>query len=127
MIVSVSTLPSLGLTPSQFQDYLLQKAEQGGKDAAAMLWAAVRDFMQRELHDLPSDCKIVARIYANVRGLAETCYKAGIVDKPSRVEDFARGFTRSKHLFDFVDVGSGKERADTKLAGACPLVSSPPH
>ena len=53
-----------------------------------------------------------------MKGLADTCYKAGIVDSPSKIEEFARGFTRSKHLFDFTDVGSGKDRADGKLAGA---------
>ncbi|KAI9801591.1 MAG: hypothetical protein M1825_003270 [Sarcosagium campestre] len=99
-----------------FKDDLLQNGEKGGKDAAALLWSAIHDYIERELPNLPSDCKIVGRVYANLRGLSETCFKAGIVDHPSKVEDFARGFTRSKHLFDFVDVGSGKDRADDKLA-----------
>lgn len=81
------------------------------------MWTAVREYLARELPELSSDCKIVARIYANTKGLAETCYKAGIVDRPLKVEEFARGFTRSKHLFDFIDVGSGKDRADEKLTG----------
>ncbi|KAI9676764.1 MAG: hypothetical protein M1829_002859 [Trizodia sp. TS-e1964] len=99
-----------------FQDSLLQKAEQGGKDAAGLLYTAVHNYIQGALLDPPPDVKIVARVYANVKGLAEACFKAGIVDKPSKVEDFARGFTRSKHLFDFVDVGTGKDRADDKLS-----------
>ncbi|KAI9847009.1 MAG: hypothetical protein M1837_003365 [Sclerophora amabilis] len=99
-----------------FENSLLQSAERGGKDAAGLLQSAVKDYLHREFHDLPSDCKIVVRVYANVKGLAETCYKAGIVDKPSMVEEFARGFTRSRHLFDFIDVGSGKDRADDKLS-----------
>lgn len=32
-------------------------------------------------------------------------------------EDFARGFSRGKTLFDFVDVGPGKDRADEKIIG----------
>lgn len=52
-----------------------------------------------------------------MKGLADTCVKAGIVEKQSTIEDFARGFTRSKHLFDFIDVGSGKDRADDKVSG----------
>ena len=102
---------------------MLQEGEQGGKEAATLLWSAVRHFLQREMEDLPPDCKIVTRLYANTKGLAETCYRSGIVDKPSRVEEFAKGFTRSKHLFDFIDVGGGKERADNKLSGG--LISSP--
>lgn len=61
--------------------------------------------------------RIVTRIYANLRGLADTCYKANLVEKPSTVEDFARGFTGSKQLFDYIDVGSGKDRADDKITG----------
>lgn len=66
---------------------------------------------------MPSDIKIVTRVYANVTGLAETCIRAGIVDKASAIDDFVRGFTRGKNLFDFVDVGPGKDRADDKLTG----------
>ncbi|KAI9716336.1 MAG: hypothetical protein M1812_005401 [Candelaria pacifica] len=99
-----------------FQDYLLQDGEQGGKDAAASLWTDVLSYVQLNLPDLPSDINIVARIYANTKGLAETCARAGIVSNGSTLEDFTRGFTRSKQLFDFVDVGHGKDRADDKLS-----------
>ncbi|KAI9828803.1 MAG: hypothetical protein M1832_001908 [Thelocarpon impressellum] len=99
-----------------FQDHLLQNGEQGGKEASGLLASAIRDYVEREVEDLGSDYKIVARIYANTKGLADTCFRAGIVDKPSKVEEFARGFTQSKHLFDFIDVGSGKERADSKVS-----------
>ena len=57
------------------------------------------------------------RIYANLQGLATVCYRANIVDHPSKIEDFARGFTRGKTLCDFTDVGPGKDRADGKIAG----------
>lgn len=65
----------------------------------------------------PADLKIVCRIYANVRGLADVCVRAGLVDSPVAFEDFTRGFTRGKTLFDFVDVGPGKDRADEKIQG----------
>ncbi len=39
------------------------------------------------------------------------------MEKSSVVDDFARGFTGSKQLFDYIDVGSGKDRADDKLTG----------
>jgi hypothetical protein len=55
------------------------------------------------------------RIYANLKGLAETCARAGIVDSSTKVEDFARGFTCGRPLFDFTDVGAGKDRADGKI------------
>jgi len=99
-----------------FQDSFLQQGEQGGKDAANQLWASLREYVTRNFPSINSP-KIITRIYANVKGLAEACYKAGIVDRPQLVEDFVRGFNGSRLLFDFVDVGSGKDRADDKIAG----------
>jgi hypothetical protein len=66
---------------------------------------------------LPHDIKIVVRVYANTKGLARACALARVVDSPIMVEQFARGFTQSQPLFDFVDTGEGKERADYKIKG----------
>lgn len=98
-----------------FEDMLLSHGEIGGQEAAARLWSALHEKM--ESLDLPPDVKIVARIYANLKGLSETCYKAGIITTAETLEGFARGFTGSKQLFDFVDVGTGKDRADDKISG----------
>ena len=98
-----------------FEDILLAHGEVGGKEAATRLWSAVQKDV--ELLNLPSDVKVVTRIYANLKGLGETCVKAGIISKTEMLEDFARGFTGSKQLFDFVDVGMGKDRADDKISG----------
>ncbi|EER42013.1 C-x8-C-x5-C-x3-H type zinc finger protein [Histoplasma capsulatum H143] len=98
-----------------FQDSFLQQGEQGGKDGANQLWAAIRDYASRNLPNIPSP-KIIARVYANVKGLADACYKAGLIERPGLIEEFARGFNGSRLLFDFVDVGVGKDRADDKIA-----------
>ena len=98
-----------------FEDILLSHGEAGGKEAAARLWSALHQKVK--LLELPSDVKIVTRIYANLKGLAETCVKAGITTRADTMEDFARAFTGSKQLFDFVDVGMGKDRADDKVSG----------
>ncbi|KAL8874829.1 MAG: hypothetical protein Q9198_006729 [Flavoplaca austrocitrina] len=98
-----------------FEDDLLRKGELGGKEAAAGLWNGIKDHVHNRLPDIPSDCRIMARIYANMKGLSEVCWRAGLVEKASLVEEFYRGFTGSKILFDFVDVGPGKDRADEKI------------
>lgn len=90
-----------------FDDRLIQNGEAGGREAAGLLWNAVMDYFQSDT-DLPSDVRIVSRIYANLKGLGDICQKSGILSTPSMIEDFARGFTGSKQLFDFVDVGVGK-------------------
>ncbi|KAK2740130.1 hypothetical protein FQN57_006245 [Myotisia sp. PD_48] len=98
-----------------FQDALIRNGEQGGKDAANQLWLSLRDYATRNFPNVQSP-KIITRIYANVRGLADVCVKTGIIDHPSIFEDFARGFNGSGLLFDFVDVGSGNSRTDDKIA-----------
>ena len=100
-----------------FNDDLARKGEIGGKEAAGKLWGQISDFVHESISTIPPDYKIVARVYANLKGLGDICYKSGILEKPGTIEDFARGFTGSKVLFDFVDVGSGKDRADEKITG----------
>ncbi|KAL9128435.1 MAG: hypothetical protein Q9217_002897, partial [Psora testacea] len=89
-----------------FDDKLIAKGEAGGKDAAGLLWSAVTADVHRRVPNLGSDYKVVTRIYANLKGLGDVCNRSGIMDHPMLMEDFARGFTGSKQLFDFVDVGT---------------------
>ncbi|KAL1972810.1 hypothetical protein VTN31DRAFT_6352 [Thermomyces dupontii] len=97
-----------------FKDEFLRNGEQGGKDAANQLWAALSQYISSNLPTVSSP-KIITRIYANVKGLANACYSSGIIDDPSVLDDFVRGFNESRLLFDFVDVGAGKDRADDKI------------
>lgn len=47
------------------------------------------------------------------------------MDSEATVRQFTSGFTQAMASFDFIDVGSGKERADTKIKGESCLVSLP--
>ena len=67
--------------------------------------------------DLKENYRVITRIYANLKGLGYVCQKKGILANSSILEDFARAFTGSKQLFDFIDVGVGKDRADDKISG----------
>ncbi|CAK4030169.1 Hypothetical predicted protein [Lecanosticta acicola] len=96
-----------------FQNYLLRLGEYGGRQAADILKKRVSSWSRTA--NIPEASQIAVRIYANSKGLAQTCTKAGIVNSPEVVEDFFRGFTQGGDLFNFIDVGSGKDRADTKM------------
>ncbi|MCJ1310117.1 hypothetical protein MMC25_003778 [Agyrium rufum] len=103
-----------------FDDELVNQGEAGGREAAARLTTFIREHVQqttisKTMPNIPSDYKIVVKIYANLRGLADAYFRSGVCAKPHVVEDFARGFTGAKQLFDFIDVGSGKDRADDKI------------
>ena len=60
---------------------------------------------------------VMVKAYANLSGLAQACVRdkelASVVDM---VQSWI-GFSRRYPLFDFVDVGFGKEEADNKLCG----------
>lgn len=98
-----------------FKDQFLNLGEEGGRQAASHLCNRVTEWAQKNVQECPADAKVVVRIYANLHGLATVCFKAGIVDHPGKIEEFARGFTRGKTLCDFTDVGPGKDRADGKI------------
>ena len=100
-----------------FNDDLLSQGEAGGKEAANRLWNDIRNEVDHRMPDLIQKYKIVVRVYTNLKGLGYICHRKGILESPNHIEDFARGFTGSKTLFDFVDVGVGKDRADEKISG----------
>ena len=100
-----------------FDDRLIANGEAGGKEAAALLWNAISNDVHQRIPDLGIDYKIVVRIYANLKGLGDACNRSGIIDHPLHMDEFARGFTGSRQLFDFIDVGTGKDRADDKISG----------
>ncbi|KAF1847003.1 uncharacterized protein K460DRAFT_51679 [Cucurbitaria berberidis CBS 394.84] len=109
-----------------FRDEFLREGEQGGRHAAAQLSAAVQSYVEAET-DIPLGARIVCRIYANVHGLADVLVRAGAIEDVGQFEDFARGFTRGKTLFDFIDVGAGKDRADEKIIESFKLFSQDYH
>jgi hypothetical protein len=56
-------------------------------------------------------------VYADVRGLADKFVRLGTIEALEDFDEFVRGFTRAKTMFDFIDVGAGKDSADEKIIG----------
>ncbi|KAF9700746.1 hypothetical protein EKO04_002026 [Ascochyta lentis] len=98
-----------------FREEYVRSGEAGGRHAASQLDTAVHKWIEHETTDVPLGARVICRIYANVRGLAEVLVRTGAIDHIEVFEDFVRGFTRAKAMFDFVDVGPGKDRADEKI------------
>lgn len=89
----------------------------GGRRAASQLYTEVSDYIRSRCEDVPLGARILCRVYANVKGLSDVLVRHGDIPELSVFEDFVRGFSRGKTLFDFVDVGYGKDRADEKIIG----------
>ncbi|KAK5119010.1 hypothetical protein LTR62_000221 [Meristemomyces frigidus] len=110
-----------------FNSKYLREAENGGKQAATALYNAVHEWSVANVLDCPPDTRVIVRIYLNLKGLADACVKGGVLPVPNLLEDFGRGFSRGNILFDFVDVGTGKDQAYIKVAENFKLFLSDYH
>ncbi|RYO81803.1 hypothetical protein DL766_007136 [Monosporascus sp. MC13-8B] len=94
----------------KFREEFMRQGLEGGKKAANALRQAIalgcRDADETE---------IIAKVVANLNGLSKAMKRDGCVDSENDVKEFMLGFTQAKASFDFVDVGHGKERADSKI------------
>lgn len=86
----------------------------GGRDAADEILVRTKDYLKTLDVDLEG-ADIVVRAYANLKGLTKACVGKGLLSKDTDLSLFAHGFTERQALFDFVDVGAGKEGADNKI------------
>ncbi|KAG0648753.1 hypothetical protein D0Z07_4766 [Hyphodiscus hymeniophilus] len=94
-----------------FHENLIHKGIEGGKEAAN----ALRDIILEQCHELANEMEVVAKVCANVTGLSKAMRHDGSLQNIDDLRDFTLGFTQGRASFDFVDVGHGKERADSKI------------
>ncbi|KAI4737518.1 hypothetical protein E4T50_11985 [Aureobasidium sp. EXF-12298] len=99
-----------------FHDYLYKAGSDGGADAAQELHNKIRDHVAECYPDRnTSGYDIMVQIFYNMEGLSHKLKSLGIFKNPNEMAPFARAFSLNKSLFSFIDVGSGKERADHKV------------
>ncbi|CAK7209538.1 hypothetical protein SCUCBS95973_000474 [Sporothrix curviconia] len=94
-----------------FHEDFVNDGMEGGKRAAQ----ALRDAVATKCGSLPSKIEIVVKVCANQAGLATAMKNAGSIGSENLFKQFTLGFTQAKASFDFIDVGFGKERADSKI------------
>lgn len=95
------------------QDYV-NRGIEGGKQAAY----ALRTAILKACHALAGDIEVIARVVANLNGLTKAMRNDGSLEHESRLKDFTIGLSQGMASFDFIDIGYGKERADTKIKEA---------
>jgi len=76
----------------------------------------VRQYLQLFVKDAET-VAVMVKAFANLAGLAQACVKNGKLKAGISLNPFVVGFNRRYPLFDFVDVGAGKEEADNKIRG----------
>ncbi|KAI9811468.1 MAG: hypothetical protein M1827_005451 [Pycnora praestabilis] len=98
-----------------FQERFLRNGANGGREAADELLGKVKEYLATFLDGYDDKTNVVVRAYANLKDLAYACVKKQLLPSAIVFENFVSGFTQRQALFDFVDVGAGKERADHKI------------
>lgn len=97
-----------------FRDELLQKPKEGAYEASRRIIQEVQESLRDSALDA-RDITIVVRIFANLHDLAKTLHLTNTIASRGDFSVFAESFTTSRGEFDFVNVGPGKENADSKM------------
>lgn len=94
---------------------MIKASAEGGVRAAQLLSDSIRAELPP---DLPDNCRIMVRIYADVFSLSATLARANLVGKEARsFSKFTSSFTQAQDLFDFVDVDAKMEGPKSKIRG----------
>lgn len=91
--------------------------ESGGAQAAHTLYTEIQNYLRDNDMDFNGDIEVMAIIYFNKQVPTRALYDADIIQRPTQFDEFMWSFTSSHSLFQTVDCGPGKERADAKLRG----------
>lgn len=108
---------------AKFRDNLLRDPVHGAVEAAQLLKQQIVDHLRKDT-PLGDDVPIFVRIFANVKGLAKALRISGVINQDEDMHMFAENLTNSRAEFDFVNVGHGKENADSKLRRTSPAPTS---
>ena len=106
-----------------FSSELLAQGHAGGRRAAALLTQNLGEYAVPE-GGASGRAQLWLTVYCNKRGLAEALAANGVCSSDV-FEDFVLGFNQAAPLFSFVDVGSGKEAADSKIKGPQTFITAP--
>jgi hypothetical protein len=100
-----------------FTDELIQAGKDGGSMAASLLHDEVKRYTA-SIFENTGGYDVVANLYINFVGLAGKLAACGIIESPEQFRVWINAFSINQPLFNIIDVGDGKERADHKLKGA---------
>ena len=98
-----------------FPDDLIREGLKGGRKAAQHLESETQSYLKRAYGI--NQLKIIVRIFINLDGLSNMYQGLGIIKDTYDFRHFMIGFVQTQGLFDLIDVGQGKQRADYKMKG----------
>lgn len=102
-----------------FAPNYLKQCRAGGANAAHELCKHILEYIRGPQTDFPSDISvdISISVFLHKRGLAGVLRDEGYITNYRDFDEFITGFTQSGARHLMIDVGSGKDAADSKLRG----------
>ena len=99
-----------------FRHEYLVDGTNGGRRAADELFLRASEYLSQELDISPAEpIPLLLKAYANQTGLSNALQRVGLIKSTKDLELFVESLNQRVPLFDFANVGSGKERADNKI------------
>ncbi|KAJ5717452.1 hypothetical protein N7488_003098 [Penicillium malachiteum] len=96
-----------------FSRELLENPKVGANEAARRLIQNVKASLRDDGMD--TDVTILVRVFANLKNLSKMLSLTNTIHSRGDLNTFAELFTVSRGEFDFINVGYGKENADSKI------------
>ncbi|KAI0791290.1 hypothetical protein C8Q75DRAFT_757573 [Abortiporus biennis] len=100
---------------SIFSRELLAQGQQGGHQAARHLAQEIQKYLALKDPSHASAMELSIYIFLHKKGLMDALGRSGFTMERSNLDDFLTGFNQAGQRFVMVDVGAGKENADSKL------------
>jgi hypothetical protein len=101
-----------------FNDAFIRDGEIGGRAAAVVFKDELTEWVFKSIEDPPNGFKILIQVYADLKGLAGTFVRGGVIENMSTFGEFVRGFNT---LFELVDIGGGN--VDSRITGRPRVIS----
>lgn len=99
-----------------FSQTLLSQGLQGGRQAAQELTKGIAEYLSQEEIQVFGRLSFWVTVYVNKRELLNTLVSEGLCTA-DQFESFTSGLSQASPRFLLVDVGTGKDGADSKIKG----------
>ncbi|KAK5105116.1 hypothetical protein LTS08_001390 [Lithohypha guttulata] len=104
-----------------FCDGYIKRGSLGGREAAIHLTGNLTRLLKAQENFQPH-WKLIVRLYASMSKLGEAYVKSSVLADVSVWQDFVQAFNKEIPLCEFIDAGSDRESADTRIKGNDTLV-----
>ncbi|KAK5075544.1 hypothetical protein LTR64_001751 [Lithohypha guttulata] len=109
------------LERKMFCDGYIKRGSLGGREAAIHLTGNLTRLLKAQENFQPH-LKLIVRLYASMSKLGEAYVKSSVLADVSVWQDFVQAFNKEIPLCEFIDAGSDRESADTRIKGNDTLV-----